>query len=228
MDNPSVDNPIYTDPDPSTADTLTVFITGPSCDIVDSIFIPACILPVEYFWLEGEQVDDEVHLDWTTLSEVNVDHFIVRKRANNGGYDYLGEVEAVGNTVGITHYDLIDPSPVPGANTYQVTAVDIDGSTAESNEVTIIFSEASGLVSLYPNPTKDENGFFVEYFAAQQGLIEVSLVDLYGRTVKEELIELEDGFNKFSYQTNGLAQGNYFVRLKFDGKTEVQKLLIID
>lgn len=228
LDNASIDNPVYTDPDPSTSDTLTVLVTGPNCDILDTVIIPACILPLEYFILEGRQVEDEVHLDWTTLRETNVDHFIVRKKANNGTYGYLGEVQALGNTSGLTQYDLIDPAPVPGANTYQVTAVDLDGSSAESNEVTIIFTESSGLVSLYPNPTKESDGFYVEYFAAQEGQIEVSIVDLFGRTVSQGDYELADGFNKFSYSTNTLAQGNYFVRLKFDGKTEVQKLLIVE
>gem|GEM_PF-4647052 len=228
LSNPSIANPIYIDPDPTSEDTLTVLISGPFCTILDTVVVPACILPVEYFHLTGEQTEGTVLLDWTTLHETNVDHFKVKRRNRDGNLEDIGEVDALGNTTDITHYNLIDPSPFPGDNTYRVTAVDLDGSVTHSNEVTLNFSQMSGLINLYPNPSTEARGFNIDFYAAEEGTLDIEIVDIWGRSLSRQQHVLLGGYNQLQISTQGLAQGSYFARLRFARFAQTYPLHLIE
>lgn len=226
ISNPLSPNPIYTDPDPSTSDTLLVLVSGGACDVVDTVIIPSCILPVELFVLEGRQAGEDVQLDWRTLTEVNVREFVVYRVED--GLRELGRVDALGNTSGLSRYDFLDDAPNPGENHYVVHAVDLDGNTTESNQVTIAFDRGSGLVRLYPNPAQTGSGFFVEYFAAEPGDLDLVVTDMWGREVLHRMQQLDGGLSLLEISTLDLAQGTYVVGLRFRGSSEVHKLMLVD
>lgn len=226
VSNPLIANPVYTDPDPSTADTLLVLVSGGACDIVDTVIIPSCILPVELFQLEARQAGDDVQLDWKTLNEVNVREYIVYRIED--GLVELGRVDAAGNTNGLTPYDFLDEAPNPGENRYVVHAMDMNGSMTESNEVTVTFDRTSGLVNLYPNPAQTGSGFFIEFFAADPGMLSIVVTDMWGREVMRQENDLDGGMELLEVSTLDLAQGTYIVELKFGGKADVRKLMLVD
>lgn len=228
LSNPSIANPVYIDPVPTTSDTFTVLITGGRCNIIDTVIVPECILPVEYFLLTGEQEENAVHLDWTTLHETNVDRFDVMKKDEQGLFTSIGEVDAIGNTTGITHYDLIDRWPLPGPNTYRITALDWDGNANLSNEVTLIFSEKSGLIALYPNPTREARGFEIDFYAEEEDKLELKIIDVWGRTVSQTAFDLSAGFNQLHASTQGLAKGSYFVQMKCKGYSTVEAIHVME
>lgn len=224
--NPFSPNTTYTDPDPLTTDTLLVLVSGGKCDIVDTVIIPSCVLPVELFVLNGEQAGDDVALDWRTLKESNVEEYIVYRM--EGGLEELGRVDALGNTNGLTRYDFIDEHPHPGENRYVVHAMDLNGGMTESNEVTVLFDRGSGLVNLYPNPAQTGSSFFVEYFAAQSGDLQVKVTDMWGRPILRQMAALDGGMEVLEVPTSDLAQGTYIVELRFADKTEIRKLMLVD
>lgn len=228
LSNASAANPVFTDPTPSIADTFLVLVTGGACDVFDTVIVPPCTLPVELLELYGEQQGGMVKLDWMTQYEVNVREFKVERSVDGEPFFEVGRKDALGNTTVESWYDLVDERPVLGSNQYRVTAIDFDGAVTLSNTVTVVFSEESGLISLYPNPTRESDGFFVEYFAEESSSLDLELVDIYGRTVSREKVDLTEGFNKFSYQTRSIAQGTYFVRFRFGDKSELRKLIIVE
>lgn len=228
LSNPSTDSPVYTDPTPSVADTFTVLVTGGACDVFDTVIVPPCTLPVEYLELFGEQDGPTVKLDWLTRFEVNVGEFRVERSAHGEPFREIARENAAGNTTSDTWYELVDPQPQLGENIYRVVAIDLDGAQTQSNAVTINFTNTSGLVGLYPNPTRERDGFFVEYFAERAAALEIELIDVYGRTVSRRAVSLEAGSNKFAYATQSIAQGTYFVRFRFGDQRELRKLVIVE
>lgn len=228
LSNPSIQNPVFTDPTPSLPDTFTVLVTGGDCDVFDTVIIPPCILPIEFLELYGEREGDAVQLDWVTNFETNVQAFIVERSANGGAFEPLGTEPAMGTTQELHRYDFMDHRPAIGENVYRITAVDFDGATSRSNSVTIIFSDESGLIALYPNPTREDAGFLIDYYASAAGALEVELMDVWGRKISREVLQLEQGTHQFEYATQSVAQGTYIVRLKFGTKTELRKLLIVE
>ncbi|MEM7035492.1 MAG: T9SS type A sorting domain-containing protein [Bacteroidota bacterium] len=228
LSNSSIANPTFTDPTPSVADTFTVLVQGGGCDIFDTIIVPPCFLPIEFFELYGEQQDATVKLDWLTRFEVQTDEFIVERSILGQAFEPLGQRDAAGYTTDDRWYNFIDRQPAIGPNKYRIRAVDLNGAITLSNEVTVNFMSESGLISLYPNPVQSQTGFTVEYFAARGGELGIEIIDLYGRTIGQNQVSLQDGFNTFTYDTRSIAGGTYFVRLKYEGKSELKKVLVVE
>jgi len=75
--------------------------------------------------------------------------------------DAAGNFDLIGSTDGDT-YHYVDQNPDIGSHYYHVKALYAGGESMPSNEVPIIitaiddFSETSGTLNIYPNPTKDQ------------------------------------------------------------------------
>ena len=81
--------------------------------------------------------------------------------------------------------------------------------------------------SIFPNPTKDY--FNISFFTDQETTVSISLVDIYGKKIKEYgSMDTYIGDNRGRMSTEGLRAGTYFVQLTVDGRTEFKKLVLVD
>lgn len=94
-------------------------------------------LPAELTAFTGEENNGDVDLKWTTASEVNTDRFGVERRTGNSDFVALGTVTAAGNSTTSSDYAFTDTDPTAGDNDYRLRIVDLDGSEAFSNVVTV-------------------------------------------------------------------------------------------
>jgi len=132
-------------------------------------------LPVTFGAIKGYAKGGGIEIDWTTYSEVNVDHYEI-ERSVNGGQQFvsIGQTPAR-NTNNQTEYGWLDPSPGNGINLYRIKSVDLDGKISYSIivKVNLTFS-GQGLV-IYPNPT-------------QKGYVSFQLGDLHKGTYTVKVI----------------------------------------
>jgi hypothetical protein len=61
-------------------------------------FVGAAQLPVELLYFVGEDVGDEIHLSWSTASEINNDHFSLSYSEDDVSYMNIGSVQGAGNS----------------------------------------------------------------------------------------------------------------------------------
>lgn len=228
LSSTSVSNPTFTDPSPGTADTLVVLVTGGACDVFDTIIMPSCPLPVDWLNLRGEAVSGTSQLEWDTYQEWNVDHFDLMRQGLDQEWTLVGQVQANGSPQSTQQYSLVDFSPDPGANLYQVIAVDADGATTESNSVLLYHGARSVLMDLYPNPAQSGGSYFIDFFAEGAGPLDIQLTDLWGRRVWQGQMELESGFNHLELPSQALAQGTYLVQTRFRNTVDQRKLILVD
>ena len=77
--------------------------------------------------------------------------------------------------------------------------------------------------NFYPNPaTKNVNVFLN---ASKQTSYSISIYDLQGRKLITQAGAASAGDNNFTLDVHALSQGTYFVKINYDNKTVVRKLM---
>ncbi len=110
------------------------------------------ILPVNIINLKAYRSGPSVIVDWTSLNEVNVDHYEVERSATANQFSTLGSVKRK-NTGGSIDYRYTDLQPLNGNNFYRIKAVDQDGMVTYSHVVSLnISGTAKPAITVYPNP----------------------------------------------------------------------------
>lgn len=80
-------------------------------------------------------------------------------------------------------------------------------------------------IDVYPNPAKDK--FYISLSSDNEEVVEVSIADLLGKTIRTELIPVRTGINKMVFERESMISGIYFVTVKAADKV-YQRRLIID
>lgn len=133
----------YIDPD----------LTGnPSLDYIESFLgysgmIP---LPVTLGDFKAVAKNGSIMLDWVTLTESNLDFFLVERSLNGIEFQSIAQLAAKGGSTKAL-YSFTDSNPFVGKNYYRLTAVDLDGSR-ESFDVISVMYEATKVVKVCPTP----------------------------------------------------------------------------
>jgi glucuronoarabinoxylan endo-1,4-beta-xylanase len=163
------------------------------------------VLPVTVSIFTAKANGKNVLLDWETRTEINNSGFAVERSADGSNFGQIGFVKANGNSNAHILYHFTDQSPMKGHNFYRLKQIDINGKFSYSNVKLVKFG-ADPIVTLYPNPVKNElridgngeklNGTMV-------------VLDAVGRVV------LQSNINAAEMQridVSSLAKGIYFYR----------------
>ncbi|MGB1217832.1 MAG: hypothetical protein ACPG5P_08135, partial [Saprospiraceae bacterium] len=113
-------------------------------------------LPVELLSFTGEYLERKGNqLDWITVTEENTSHFDVERSTDGINFEFMGKVEAAGNSSERLTYDFLDTKPMNGVNYYRLRIVDLDQTFEYSNVISL--KSIQGLdITMSPNPTKGD------------------------------------------------------------------------
>jgi hypothetical protein len=96
--------------------------------------------------ITGHSQNGNVVIEWQTISETNLDRFVVEKKAyNNGTFVELGTVLPNSSRT----YEYVDQSVFKTSDQlyiYRVKIVDTDGTVSYSGEIAVPHSNVSGVV----------------------------------------------------------------------------------
>lgn len=112
-------------------------------------------LPLDFLSFEGQYVDDQIMLAWTTANEINVSHFEVQRSSDGEIFSVIGTVDAVNIESTINNYSLKDKSPLDGISYYRLRQIDFDGAFEFSETIRIEPELHEFSVLYYPNPVLD-------------------------------------------------------------------------
>ena len=111
---------------------------------------------------------------------------------------------------------------------YIVFVEDANGCVIETTVVITSVSTSSIdhrlILDLAPNPTSDITYLSVNNLAHQE--INISLIDILGRTIKTYENSSILGSNKIALDVSEIVSGTYLIRLDVDGQVAVRKLII--
>ncbi|MBM3403502.1 MAG: T9SS type A sorting domain-containing protein [Bacteroidetes bacterium] len=83
---------------------------------------------------------------------------------------------------------------------------------------------ASLKVNVYPNPTSGLTTLTLS--GKEESLVQMELLNLLGKIIKAETIQITRGENKITLSFNDLSNGVYILRFSLDGKQAFLKLII--
>lgn len=84
---------------------------------------------------------------------------------------------------------------------------------------------AIATVALYPNPTSGDNTMLLVATETELSSASVSIIDLSGRVISTERLDVMNGMNQYQLNTANLANGIYFVQLNAGAAAVTQKLI---
>jgi len=171
------------------------------------------ILPVSSINFKAAKSGSNVQLSWSTLSEVNNDHFVVEKGTGNNTYKELAMVSSRGSSLFGFNYAFTDTYPEEGLNYYRLSQVDKDGTKTILDSKQVDFSLNDNRLAVYPNPVESEQ-FEVVLPSSSKTNHVVKINALNGQTVFGVQSIKKTGEKLLVNTTTKLPQGLYILEVE--------------
>jgi hypothetical protein len=186
-------------------------------------------IPVELISFIANVNENDVHLNWSTATEINNYGFeILCFTTNKNEWNKIGFVPGHGTTTEQHHYSFIDESVSPGNYQYRLKQIDYDGSFEYSEivEVEVGIPNEYSLEQNYPNPFNPTTN--IQYQIAVPGFVSLKVYDVLGNEVAT-LVNKEKPAGSYEVEFDGtdLPSGIYFYQLKASGFIETKKMILI-
>lgn len=182
------------------------------------------ILPIELISFDGWMNEQSIELNWKTATESDNDFFTIEKSADGINFEKIREVDASGFSAVEMEYAMVDFSPFAGKNYYRLSQTDFDGTTRMMQTILVNYTTGDFTVSnLHPNPTNGE--MYFDFLSLIKGTMKVEILDVTGRVVAQSSSEIEEGSFTFTAPTQSLSDGVYYLRILFDDKSTLFKII---
>ena len=165
-------------------------------------------LPVEFIAFNASrELDGSVLVIWSTASEQDNDHFTVQRSLDTDSWMDVAEVDAVGNSNAVQHYEALDVSAPNVPLYYRVMQTDLDGATTWTNIVALngLDIEGKSLV-IVPNPSHGD--LRLVQSEDLSGPITLRLIDTSGRVIFEDRV-FYDNIELRVHLPSHIAEGRY-------------------
>ncbi|AKQ44887.1 hypothetical protein TH63_03425 [Rufibacter radiotolerans] len=114
------------------------------------------VLPVTWLSFTGERKGQQVHLQWSTATEINNERFYIEYSADGKQFATVGTVAGAGNSNVIRNYQFQHASAASITTYYRVKQVDYDGKSEYSKVIAVKPGNKSlAQFVAYPNPSHD-------------------------------------------------------------------------
>lgn len=207
-----------------------VLLTEISPMVDTTIVCPLTVshLPVELNYFSASAIQSKkVKVDWTTLSELNNDYFIVEKSTDSKTFKETGKLTGAGNSNQLLNYTFTDDQPYPSAiSYYRLNQVDFNGANHYSRTVAVKFDK-----NYFDSMTvfADHENHSIEIFVNGTGneIISYTITDAAGKIILQETRQLNNGTSIITIGTKKLANGVYFIRsADQEGNMRTWKILL--
>ncbi len=205
--------------DPST-------FTGMVGQIVASGPMPALLRE----FIVSSSPDKTPLLSWTTLNEVNVDHFSIRRSIDGVNFKEVASVRATGSVGSEKTYSYTDKASTDQYKYiyYHIAIVDKDGS--EKLTAIKMFKNPASIAKLVtqigPNPISKPGQLMVYFNSEKNNFLNVQVFDMSGKKVLDTRMQAFPGINNGHVHVCDFESGTYTFRFSMDGVLETKKVVV--
>lgn len=163
-------------------------------------------LPVSLVNFTVKEQQNEINLNWETLSEQQNKGFVIERSADATNWISLGFVpaqSAEGNSNQHLYYAFTDPKPNAGIAYYRLKQTDLNGAYTYS-PVQKLNRQASATISIYPNPATDHIAI-----GGISGGAQFDIRDVSGNLVLHSSTE-----DRHVIPIHNLVAGYYFIAIR--------------
>jgi len=172
-------------------------------------------LPVEMVTFSAQcHPSAGIELNWATASEHNSDYFAIESSRDGINWQAVATMVAAGNSTELLTYEWLDENNHwTETMYYKLYQFDKDGAFEVFGPVAANCNEMESFeLQTFPNPSGQL--FNIRFFADQQaGDATLKLVDMEGRTLYSEHVELKKGENTFHMVEHAFTPGIYLIYL---------------
>lgn len=177
-------------------------------------------LAIDGLTFNGEYIDNQaIAINWTTLSEIDSDYFIVEHSIDGKTFTTIATVTAKGEAQKSSSYQYLHQDYVQGKNFYRLREIETTGKNTPSN-IIVVKVKSSDLVQLFPNPVTAQ--LQLQFPEGQTTKVEITLTDLTGKAVMDTQTT---STNRHKINMSQLANGAYLVKVKIAGETLNYRIL---
>lgn len=189
--------------------------TDPSVAIDDITLTYDAVLAVELSQFYGEPQENRNYLNWSTLSEINSDRFVVEHSTDGINFREVGEVIAKGNSSSVSDYQFIHETNSV-QNYYRLKMIDFDGGINYS-ELIFIQNDLEGILLSHVG-----TDFLILGLQDLEGSI--SVYDLSGQNVTPTFVFNRDQEN-YLINLDHLTSGIYIISVNASNGVKNFKIL---
>jgi subtilisin family serine protease len=197
-------------------------------DTVKVSMINSVEVPVELVSFTGEFVNGSVKLNWITATETNNSGFEVERKSGNGIWEKAGFVPGAGTKTSQSVYSFSENKLVAGKYLYRLKQIDLDGTTAYSQEVEVdmgIPTEFT-LDQNFPNPFNPNT--IIRFALPVAGGVSLNIYNTLGEKVASLINkEMAAGYHEVSFNASELPSGLYLYELRSGDFSSVRKMLLM-
>jgi len=180
-------------------------------------------LPIELISFTADATEKGNVCQWVTASEVNNAYFILERSYDGENFVKIAQVNGygAGTTTETREYSFTDEDPCNGVVYYKLRQVDIDGTESSSDIIALNCLKTKDALSVYPNPARSSISY--SFFEESDGVINVQIVDMYGKIVSWERFGTQQGANTLQSNIEHLTPGVYYLKLDHFDRIETAR-----
>lgn len=176
------------------------------------------VLPALFGSFTAQKVNNTALLKWTTVTEQNLDRFVVERTVDGVNYSEVGSVKAAGNSTLQKSYSFTDVKPVKGSNIYRIRMVDYNGRITISDARSLNFDVANS-ISVAPNPAHSKVVLTVK---DNTKTLQVKIFNNVGQQVASFVLNGES----MPIDVSKLQSGAYYISVTGDGVNHKEKVIV--
>ena len=191
-------------------------------------FTASGVVPVSLSAFSIGRQSNRPYLTWTTQSEGNSSHFVVRRSYDGDIFTEIGRVPAAGYSAAVRNYSFLDADVKNNCRYvyYELVITDKDGRFQLSPIKFVKNNEAvkKMVTAVSPNPVAGAGHLMIQFNADEKTVLAARLTDMAGRQVLVAQLSASPGVNNGHIHLGDLAAGNYVIQFTMNGKTETHTI----
>jgi hypothetical protein len=182
----------------------------------------AGVLPLKFLSWNAEYLSDQIKVTWTTVQEVNVDHFIVFSSTDAANWIEEAKVDYSLERNETGRYGCEFPGKSPFPSYIKIQVVDKNG-TSSSSKIFGVNGKENAELSFYPNLV---NSTYITSICkdCDKNGAKYTLINIEGKTA----LRVNNVYDGDKIDVSTLPKGAYLVQMISGSKSSLTKLFIVD
>ncbi len=191
-------------------------------------FLDPGTIPVELTSFTVSVNENNVTLNWITVTEVNNRGFDVLRSTVEDVWETIGFVAGFGTTTKTQYYSFVDDNLASGKYAYRLKQFDFDGTVELLNVVNVEVTTPVkyNLSQNYPNPFNPSTA--IKFTLAKSGNVTLKIYNTLGEEVALLVNQvMESGNHEVNFDAFSLGSGIYFYRIEAGDFSQVKKMTLL-
>jgi len=168
-------------------------------------------LPLTITKFAGNVKGEDVLLNWTTASEINISSFTVERSSDGISFETLGNIKAANAAASLQDYQYSDKGLVAGRYYYRLQVNGLDGDITYSKVISVQVKGSTNGLSVYPNPALAGQPILLGIPGWTNKTVHAVLTSPDGRILSTQEVTFDPaGVASFDVKEN-IASGIYFL-----------------